>query len=80
MNDKTILSYTYNSLGAIYAKEFTPDSGLFYGQKAVILDTELKDENHLGFSVSTVAENYIANKDYDLAMPFFTKSSKICNC
>ena len=76
MNDKTILSYTYNSLGAIYAKEFMPDSGLFYGQKAVILDTELKDENHLGFSVSTVAENYIANKDYDLAMPFLRRALK----
>lgn len=76
MNDKTMLSFAYNYLGTIYAKEFIPDSGLFYGQKAMILDTELKDD-HLGYSISTVAENYIANKDYDLAMPFLRRALKL---
>jgi tetratricopeptide (TPR) repeat protein len=74
MNDKKSLSYTYNNIGAIYAKTFMPDSGLAYGQQSVNIDYALKDSFHLKSSLSTLAENYIARGDYDLAMPFLKKA------
>jgi len=73
-NDKKSLSNNYNWIGAIYATAFMPDSGLAYSQQSVNIDNELKDSFHLKFSLSTLAENYIARGDYDLAMPFLKKA------
>ena len=50
------------------------DSGLLYAQKCVSIDMKLNDINGLPFSLSTLAENYIANKNYDLALPFLNKA------
>jgi tetratricopeptide (TPR) repeat protein len=74
LGDKRSLSQTYNWIGSNYAEAFMPDSGLIYAQQSLDIDYALKDDNHLLISLSTVAENYIAKGDYDLAMPFLRKS------
>jgi hypothetical protein len=51
-----------------------PDSGMVYAQKAVNMDTEMKNYQQLALSISTLAENYIAAKEYDIALPFLRKS------
>ena len=70
----TNLSRAYNDLGVAYALASMPDSGLLYAQKSVNLDKEMKDYAHLGVSLSTLAENYMASKEYDIAIPFLRKS------
>jgi hypothetical protein len=52
-----------------------PDSGLVYAQKAVNLDAKLKNNQQLALSISTLGENYIAAKEYDIALPFLRKSA-----
>ena len=72
--NKEMLTQALNDIGAVYAQAFMPDSGLVYAQKAVTIDMELNSESNLVNSLSTLAENYIANKDYDLAMPFLRRA------
>ncbi|MEO6538420.1 MAG: hypothetical protein ABIT07_08210, partial [Ferruginibacter sp.] len=74
LNDESKLSTIYNDLGAVYAQALMPASGLVYAQKAVNIDTKLRRVKSLPYSLSTLAENYIAGKDYDLALPFLRKS------
>ena len=74
INDESKLSTIYNNLGAAYAQALMPDSGLVYAQKAVNINTKLKDAKQLPYSLATLAENYIAGEDFDLALPFLRKS------
>ena len=74
LKDEVELSNSYNDIGATYAKAMMPDSGLIYAQQAVNIDMRLNIENSLPFSLSTLAENYIANRNYDLAVPFLRKA------
>ena len=67
-------SYAYNYLGYTYSQAFMPDSGIVYAQKAIAIDEKFNDTLHLGTTVSTLAENYIAKGDYDIALPFLRKS------
>ena len=77
LNDKKGLSENYSFIGHIYAETFMPDSGLAYSQQSVNIDNELKDSSHLKISLTTIAENYIARGDYDLAMPFLKKANLV---
>ena len=69
-----MLTSLYNSLGCIYGEAGMPDSGMIYAQKAVNMDMEMKNYQKLALSISTLAENYIAAKEYDIALPFLHKS------
>lgn len=72
---KVDLSAVYNNIGSQYASALIGDSGLIYAQKAVSIDTELGDTTQLLlYSLTTLAENYIAKKDYDIALPYLLKS------
>lgn len=73
--EKDELSRVYNSIACIYGEGSLPDSGLVYAQKAVNLDTKLKNHQQLALSISTLGENYIAAKEYDIALPFLRKSA-----
>lgn len=70
------ISKTYNAIACIYGEGKMPDSGMVYAQKAVNLDTELKDELQLAISTSTLGENYIADGQYDIALPFLRRAAK----
>jgi hypothetical protein len=52
------------------------DSGMVYAEKAVKMDTELKDFYRLAVSTSTLGENYIAAGEYDVALPFLRRTAK----
>lgn len=75
--DKRGLCDNYNEIGAISGEAYLPDSGLIYAQKAVNLAYELKDDNLSSAPLGTVAENYIAKGDYDLAITFLKKSKQV---
>ena len=72
--DKRSLMFTYQSIATVYAEAFMPDSGLVYAQQALNIAYELKRDTLLIGTLATVAENYIARGDYDLAMPFMRKA------
>ena len=74
MNNEVEVSLTYNDLGAIYAQASMGDSGLIYAQQAVNIDMRSKNKDNLTYSLGTLAENYMANKEYDLALPFLKKA------
>jgi tetratricopeptide (TPR) repeat protein len=74
-NDKEELARVYNGIGCIYGEGAMPDSGLVYAQKAVNIDTKEKNYQQLALSISTLGENYIAAKEYDIALPFLRKSA-----
>ncbi|MEO6489206.1 MAG: tetratricopeptide repeat protein [Ferruginibacter sp.] len=74
IRDESKLADIYNNIGAVYAQAMMPDSGLVYAQKAVNIDTRSKDVRQLPYSLSTLAENYLASEDFDLALPFLRKS------
>ena len=61
-------------VSAAYAQVNMPDSGLVYAQQSVAIDYETNDSKHLCYSLGTLGENYIAKKEYDLAMPFVRKA------
>jgi hypothetical protein len=73
-NGKDKLSRVYNGIGCIYGEAGIPDSGMVYAQKAVDMDMQMKNFQQLALSISTLAENYIAAQEYDIALPFLRKS------
>ena len=72
--DKKMLSMATNDVSAAYAQVNMPDSGLVYAQQSVAIDYGIDDSKHLCYSLGTLGENYIAKKEYDLAMPFVRKA------
>jgi tetratricopeptide (TPR) repeat protein len=74
--DKPGSANQYNMLGTIYAVMFRPDSGLVYAQEGLNIAYELKDYTTIAILLGTVAENYIAKGDYDLALSFLRKSEQ----
>ncbi|HNP98693.1 MAG TPA: hypothetical protein PKK99_06540 [Bacteroidia bacterium] len=73
-SDAESISKLYNGIGCIYGEAGMADSGMVYAQKAVNMDTEMKNYQRLALSISTLAENYIAAKEYDIALAFLRKS------
>jgi len=65
----------YNDIGTFYSDISMPDSGLVYGQKSVATCTKIKFDTGMPYVLSTVAENYIINKDYDIALPFLRRAT-----
>lgn len=74
--DSAKLSRLYNGIACIYGESGMPDSGLSYAQKAVGIDTKIKNDQQLALSISTLGENYIAAKEYDIALPYLRRSAK----
>ena len=72
---KAKLSQLYNGIACIYGEGGMPESGLAYAQKAVSIDTKLNNYQQLALSVSTLGENYIAAKEYDIALPYLRRSA-----
>jgi len=72
MKDRLVIMYTV--IGSIYAMSFNADSGLVYTQKSLALANELKNDTLLVYPLSTLSENYIVKKDFDIALPFLRKS------
>ncbi len=68
------LFWAYCQTADSYAAAVMPDSGLVYSQRALKIATELKDDFLISAAYSTTGENYISNKDYDLALPFLRKA------
>jgi hypothetical protein len=79
MQDSVQISLIMNDLGSTFAKAQLPDSGLVYAQQAANINESLHDTKDLGFSLGTLAENYIARGEFDLALPFLRKSINIGN-
>ncbi len=73
-DQKEYLSQLYNAIGCIYGEGGMPDSGMIYAQRAVNIDTEMKNFQQLALSTSTLGENYIAAKEYDIALPYLRRS------
>ena len=73
-NQKDLLSRIYNGIACAYGEGKMPDSGLVYAQKAVNMDAESKNYLQLAVSTSTLGENYIADGQYDIALPFLRRT------
>ena len=73
-NQKELLSRIYNGIACAYGEGKMADSGMVYAQKAVNMDTELKNYYQLAVSTSTLGENYIADGQYDIALPFLRRT------
>ena len=74
-SDQAKLSRIYNGIACTYGEGGMPNLGLPYAQKAVAIDTNLKNNQQLALSVSTLGENYIASKEYDIALPYLRRSA-----
>jgi hypothetical protein len=66
--------YVYNILASSCAQALLPDSGIIYAQKSIAIFEKYKDTFWLGVSSSTLAGNYIAKGEYDIALPFLRKA------
>ena len=73
-NDKYLLGKLYNGIACVYGEGKMPDSGMVYAQKSVNLATELKLGMPLAIATSTLGENYIAARQYDIALPFLRRT------
>lgn len=73
-NGKEVLSRIYNGIACAYGEGKMADSGMVYAQKAVNMDSELKNYQQLAVSISTLGENYIAAGEYDIALPFLRRT------
>jgi tetratricopeptide (TPR) repeat protein len=73
-NQKSLLSRIYNGVACAYGEGKMADSGMLYAQKAVNIDAEQKNYYQLAISTSTLGENYIADKQYDIALPFLRRT------
>ncbi len=73
-NQKELLSRIYNGVACAYGEGKMSDSGMVYAQKAVAMDTELKNYFQLAVSTSTLGENYIAAGQYDIALPYLRRT------
>jgi len=75
-NDKNFLSRIYNGIACEYGEGKMADSGMVYAEKAVKMDSELKNFRQLAVSTSTLGENYIAAGEYDVALPYLRRTAR----
>ena len=73
-SQKQLLSRIYNGVACAYGEGKMADSGMVYAQMAVNMDAELKNYAQLAVSTSTLGENYIADGQYDIALPFLRRT------
>ena len=71
------LMVVHNWVGQLYARASIPDSGIFYAQRAMAHAEEIKDDTVIVVSLVTLAQNYLAKKDYDLALTFLRKGLRL---
>lgn len=74
INSKRDLGRFHNALGVTYSLSGKPDSGIFHANKAIEIFGDLKDSMNLSVCYSTLAENYLAAKDYAIAIPILRKA------
>lgn len=67
-------AYYYCFIGSFCAQANLPDTGILYSQKAIAIDEKSGNKRRLSFSIATLAENYIAKGEYDIALPFLKKA------
>lgn len=67
-------SYYYCFISNFCAQASLPDSGILYAQKAIAVDEKNNNKRRLAFSIATLAENYIAKGENDIALPFLKKA------
>ena len=75
-NDKNLLSRVYNSITCEYGEGKMADSGMVYAEKAVKIDSDLKNYFQMAISTSTLGENYIAAGKYDVALPYLRRTAR----
>jgi hypothetical protein len=64
----------YFLIATYYAEANLPDSGIFYAQKTVALAEQKNEKWQLSYALNSLAANYIAKGDYDIALPILRKS------
>lgn len=75
LGNEELMAQIYNDIGTFYSDVAMPDSGLTYAHKSVAIGTKMKFDKGMPYFLSTVAENYIVNKDYDLSLPFLRRAT-----
>lgn len=64
----------YFLIATYYAEANLPDSGIFYAQKTVALAEQKNEKWELSYALNSLAANYIAKGDYDIALPILRKA------
>ena len=67
-------SFYYCFIANFCAQSSQPDTGIYYAQKAIAVDEKNNNKRRLAFSIATLAENYIAKGENDIALPFLKKA------
>jgi two-component system, NtrC family, sensor kinase len=70
LEDEYSLAIAYNNLSADYSEYGFQDSGFVFGQEAYAIAKKLNDLYLICKIGSTVGESYIAQKKYDIALPY----------
>jgi tetratricopeptide (TPR) repeat protein len=64
----------YFLIATYYAEANLPDSGIYYAQKTVALAEQKNEKWQLSYALNSLAANYIAKGDYDIALPILRKA------
>ena len=77
VEDDYELATAYNNLSSDYSEYGFPDSGFVFAQKALLIAKKMNDPFLICKTGGTLGEVYIAQKKYDLAIPFIRESLQV---
>jgi hypothetical protein len=72
--NKRLLVISINQIATAYSQINMPDSGLIYAQQLMKYAYETNNQEKISEALGTLAENYIAKKEYDTAISIIRKS------
>jgi hypothetical protein len=67
----------YFLIATYYAEANLPDSGIVYAQKTVALSEQKNESWQLSYALNSLAANYIAKGDNDIALPILRKALRL---
>lgn len=77
LNDQKGIGQAYNSIGAIHAEQYRPDSAIHYYLKAVAINEQLGDYSNVASGYSNIGNLYSDQQAPDKAIEYLEKALKI---
>ena len=76
LDDKQLMSYTYNSQGLIYLQEGKFDSAIWHIDRSIEMATLVKDRTVIAYNKTIKGNAYLQQKNYPLAIEMFQEVAK----
>ena len=77
INNETLTSVAYNSIGVVYTALDNPEKSNYYLQKALVIELKNNNIKNLAMLYNNISNNLSRQKKYNKALKYLLKSEKI---